>query len=77
MRVQGVGSLSQDEANMGISNLIQIGGRAGGGKETFGVYEELISANIYDEYSVAPSIRPICISCFTMTNATRVCSIFH
>ena len=34
-----------------------------------------ISASIYVEYSVGPSIRPICTRyCFTMTNMIQVCS---
>ena len=31
--------------------------------------KDLIAASIYDEYSIGPSIRPICTRyCFTMTN---------
>ena len=39
---------------------------------------DLIAASIYDNYSVGPSIRPICTRyCFTMTNLIQVCSNFH
>ena len=40
--------------------------------------EDLIAAIIHDQYSVGPSIRPICTrSCFKMTNMIQVCSNFH
>ena len=37
-----------------------------------------ITANVYDEYKVGPSIRPIRTSwCFTMTNMIQVCRNFR
>jgi len=39
---------------------------------------DLIAASIYDNYSVGPSIRPICTRCcFTKTNMIRVCRNVH
>ena len=39
---------------------------------------ELIAANIYDKYSIVPSIRPICARYrFTMKNMIQLCSDCH
>ena len=40
--------------------------------------EDLTAASIDDEYTVDPSIRPICTKyCLSMTNIIQVCSNFH
>ena len=45
---------------------------------TGGGRDDLIAGSIYDEYSVGPSIQPVCTTyCFTMTNMIQVCSNFH
>ena len=39
---------------------------------------DLIAASIHDNYSVGPSIRPICTRCcLTMTYMIQVCSYFR
>ena len=39
---------------------------------------DLIAASIYDEYSIGPSIRPICTTrYFTITNVVQACSNFY
>ena len=39
--------------------------------------QDLIAVSIHDDYSIGPSIRPICARfCFTMTNMILVCSNF-
>ena len=49
-----------------------------GGSESIGAGLDLIASGIYDEYSVGPSIRPICTRCcLTMTHMIQVCSNFH
>ena len=41
------------------------------------ISNNLTAANICDEHSVGPSIRPLCTKCcFTMTNTIQVCSNF-
>ena len=39
---------------------------------------DLIAVAFHDEYSISPSIQPICTRCcFTMTNMIQVCRNFH